>query len=238
MHLELKNLLIGYHHPLTDNPISISLQAPQLCVLFGNNGTGKTTLIKTIARIQKPLSGEINFNGQDIFRLHHSSLARQFSFLFTTRPFLMNHSIYDIIALGRAPYLNWNGQLSENDKEIIIHYAELLNIRNILTKPAHQVSDGQFQKSLVARVLTQQTPVVILDEPLSYLDYETKKNILYLLKKIAHTENKIILLSSHDIHLCKDIADNIFLIHQKQWIHGKKDKITSESLYHHFLYSS
>ncbi|GIV29579.1 MAG: hypothetical protein KatS3mg028_0645 [Bacteroidia bacterium] len=224
MHLELKNLHIGYHQSLLQSPINLHISAPQLCIVFGNNGCGKTTLIKTLARLISPLNGSICLDKQPVFDMSPSMFAKNFSFLFTTHPFLMNHTVEDIIALGRMPYLSWNARLSDKDRQIIERYAELLNIHSLLHKSAHEISDGQFQKALIAKTLAQQTPIIIMDEPLSHLDYGTKTSILRTMQNIVRSENKLIILSSHDIHLCKQYADNILLIHQKQWlfsIHAK-----------------
>lgn len=235
MYLEFKHLNIGYKHPLTDFPIDIKITAPQLCVLFGNNGCGKTTLIKTIAKLIQPISGKIIFNEKDIFEINNTLFSKQFAFLFISPTFLMNHTVLDIIALGRIPYLEWTGKLTATDKKIIHQYAEILGIEDILLQPAHEISDGQFQKTLIAKILVQQTPVLILDEPLTHLDYGTKIHILNILKNIAQSEKKIILMSSHDIHLCKDMADSIFLIHQKKYLFESSQKILSESIFQNFF---
>lgn len=235
MHLKFENLSIGYESALTNQPINIQFNAPQLCMIFGNNGCGKTTLIKTIARLLQPLNGKILIDHKNIFEIKSNSFAHLFSFLFTTRPFLMNHTVWDILTLGRIPYLNWTANLTTNDRDIIYYYAEQLNIVNILDKDAHQISDGQFQKVLIAKTLIQQTPIIILDEPLSYIDFNTKKIILKTLQKIAHTENKLILMSSHDIHLCKKDADNILLLHQKEWLYSDSQTIQSNKLFSDFF---
>ncbi|MCX7729504.1 MAG: ABC transporter ATP-binding protein [Bacteroidia bacterium] len=235
MYLELKHLSIGYNQPLTETSIHVKFNSPQLCALFGNNGIGKTTLIKTIARLVPPLNGEILFNQKNISEISQNEFAKQFAFLFTKRPFLMNHTIQDIIALGRTPYIKWNGKLSDNDLQIIHYYAEIIGIQDMLDKPADEVSDGQFQKAMIAKTLAQQTSVIILDEPLSFLDYKTKVQVLKTLKDIVCTENKIIILSSHDIHLCKNIADTIFLIHQKKWVYKSSEEIFSDTLFSDFF---
>ncbi|MCX7728394.1 MAG: ABC transporter ATP-binding protein [Bacteroidia bacterium] len=235
MYLELQNLSIGYSKPLTETSIHAKFNCPQMCALFGNNGIGKTTLIKTLARLVLPLNGEILFNQKNISEISQTEFAKQFAFLFTKRPFLMNHTIQDIIALGRTPYVKWNGKLSDHDLQIIHYYAKILGIQDILAKPADEVSDGQFQKAMIAKTLAQQTPVIILDEPLSFLDYKTKTQILKTLKDIVCTENKIVILSSHDIHLCKEVADSVFLIHQKQWVYKPSEEIFSDTLFSDFF---
>lgn len=235
MHIELRELSIGFKNPLLHIPLNLTINSPQLCVIYGNNGCGKTTLIKTLARLINPLSGYIFFNQQDVFKISDSIFPSQFAFLFTAHPFLMNHTVQDIIALGRMPYLKWNAKLSDEDQQTIEHYAKLLDIQHLLSRPANQISDGQFQKTLLAKTLVQQTPVIIFDEPLNHLDFPTKKDVLQILKKIAVSENKIILLSSHDIHLCNNYADSILLIHQNEWAFQTTETMLSEKLYQHFL---
>lgn len=235
MLLELENLMIGYHYPLLEIPVNLHFQPSEINLLIGNNGCGKTTLIKTIAKLHKPLNGNVKYNHQDIHKISDTDYPKYFSFLFTTKPFLMNHTVFDIIALGRIPYLEWNGKLSTTDIEIIHYYAELLNIQELLNKPADKISDGQLQKTLIGKTLSQQSPVIILDEPLAFLDYSSKKTILQTLRNIAINENKIILLSTHDIHLSINFADKILFIHQKQWLYETTDKIHSSILFNDFI---
>ncbi len=235
MYLEFSKLVFGYQFPFTDFPLDIKLSSAQLHILLGNNGCGKTTLIKTLARLIQPLSGEIFLDNQNIFSFHHSDFSKKIAFLFTHRPYLMQHTVMDLLILGRIPYLNWNGKISSEDKDIILHYAQLFNLISLLETPAHQISDGQLQKTLIAKTLIQQTPVIILDEPLSFLDYSTKKFILKTLKDIAINENKIILLSTHDVHLCKEYADTLLLIHKQQWIHQSVSNLNTNNLFIDFI---
>lgn len=235
MSLQLQNLHFGFQHPLLDAPLNIQFHTSHLYVIFGNNGCGKTSFIKTIARLHQPLSGKILYEKKDILQIDEQPFAQTFAFLLTARPFLMHHTLFDIIALGRIPYAGWNGKLSSYDYEIILHYAQLFQIKTILEKPAHQVSDGQLQKALIAKTLAQQTPILILDEPLSYLDYGTKKYLLNILKTIAHTENKLIVLSSHDVTMSTEFADAILLIHQKKYLFDTVPNIQKHPLFHQFL---
>jgi len=233
--LQFKNFSFGYKYPLINKTINVDIPPSSLTVLFGNNGSGKTCLIKTLARLNKPLSGDVFYNQRPIQELDASYFSRHFAFLMTVRPFLMNHTIMDIIALGRIPYLRWDAQLNEEDIKVIEYYAHYFNLKDILSKPANEVSDGQLQKALIVRTLVQQTNVVILDEPLSFLDYGTKKLVIKKLKQIAREENKIVILSAHDIHLCLEYVDAVFLIHQKDWAYNDKDKITSSEVFENFL---
>lgn len=235
MSLQLKHLLLGYQKTLLKTPLSAEFHFSELICLFGNNGCGKTTFIKTLARLLKPLDGQIFLYEQNIAHWNEQKFSKHFAFLFTKRPFLMNHTLFDIIALGRVPYLNWKGELTTEDKNIITYYAQCFNLENILKKSAQHVSDGQLQKALIAKTLAQQTPIIVLDEPLSFLDYGTKQYLLANLKNIAHSENKMIILSSHDVHLCLDYADKVILFHQQDWLMDTPSSIIHSSLFKDFL---
>lgn len=235
MKLHLHNILFGYKEPLITHPLCVTFHSGTFNVLYGNNGCGKTTLIKTIARLLNPLGGKIYFEDVDAFKIDRVSFSCKIAFLFTSRPFLMNHTVYDLIALGRLPYTAWNGKLSSTDIDIILHYANILHLQDILKKSAHSISDGQLQKTLIARTLAQQTAIIVMDEPLSYLDYGSKKDILEILKSIAYEEKKTLILSSHDIHLSQLYADNVLLLHQKKWTFQPAQQIISDTLFQDFL---
>ncbi len=238
MALVFQNFLFGYQNALLNSPLNIVLNPSEFVFLFGNNGSGKTSFIKTIAHLISPLSGHITFQNQDILKWNEKKRAQHFAFLFTKRPFLMQHTVFDLMALGRTPYLNHKGELTLIDKEIIHRYALALNIQDILNTPAQKISDGQLQKVLISKTLAQQTPVIILDEPLSFLDYGTKKNVLETLKKIAVAERKIILMTSHDIHLCLPYADKVLLFHKKEWEYTSAQNTSNTNLFIDFLNST
>lgn len=235
MALIFNNIGFGYHQSLMKNGLNITISPGNFVLLLGNNGTGKTTLIKTIARLIPPLQGSIAYDSKNIFNISLHEFSKTISFLFTKKPFLMHHTVQDIVALGRMPYLPWHAQLTSHDKKIIYHYSEIMGITEILNMPANEISDGQLQKALIAKLLVQQTPVLILDEPLSYLDFKTKKQILIMLQKIAHHENKTVIVSSHDVQLSLEYADYILLLHNYQWVYQTKSKVFSEELFNQYF---
>jgi ABC-type thiamine transport system ATPase subunit len=128
------------------------------------NGIGKSTLLRTITAIQKPISGEVFLNEKNIFTIENSDLAQQQSLVLTDKLPSSNLSVWELIALGRQPYTNWIGTLSEEDFNKITTAIQLTNIEHLIEKKHHEISDGQLQKVLIARALAQDTDLIILDD--------------------------------------------------------------------------
>ncbi len=235
MTLCLQNLSVGYTAQPLSPPINLSIDEGQFIVLYGNNGCGKTTLIKTLSGLHNAISGNLILDTENLFLLSKTTLAKRISVLLTKRPFLMNHTVFDIIALGRIPYLNWKGDINESNKNIILKYAELMNVSDLLQKQAAEISDGQLQKVLIAKTLCQETPIIILDEPLIFLDYSAKKFLLQQLKSFSIKEKKIILISSHDVNMCNLYADSCLLMHQQKWTFISVAELQNNLLYQQFI---
>ena len=121
-------------------------------------------------------------------------------------------SVYELIALGRQPYTNWIGTLSEEDKTHIDQAIDLVDIRALMHKKCYELSDGQLQKTLIARALAQNTPLVILDEPTTHLDIYHQAHVLKLLKDLSQRTNKSILFATHEINLALQLCDKIILM--------------------------
>ena len=214
--LQTKNLSIGYtskKEVLTiASDINISLIKGKLITLIGGNGIGKSTLLRTITAIQTPISGEVTLNNKDIFSIENSELAQQQSLVLTDKLPSSNLSVWELIALGRQPYTNWIGTLSDEDYSKINIAIQLTNIEHLTEKKHFEISDGQLQKVLIARALAQDTDLIILDEPTTHLDLFHKVSVFKLLQKLVHKTEKCILFSTHDIDLAIQLSDEMIVM--------------------------
>ena len=208
--LELNQLEIGKGRFLYRTG-QISLEPGKLYVLFGANGAGKSSLLDAIA-LGEFKSGNVLLDGVSLKDLPAVERARIIA-LVESRFFGNDYlSVADYLELGRFPHTGFLGSISETDAAIIQKIAEKLGVQHLLSQSTETLSDGERQRVSIARALIQETSLLLLDEPTSYLDYPNKRATLQLLKEIAQNEQKIVLLVSHDLELCLEYGDCFLLI--------------------------
>ena len=214
--LSTSNLSIGYKTKGTTNTIAknlnLNLKEGKLIALIGANGIGKSTLLRTITGIQKPLSGTVSLNNKNIHELDALTLAQNLSIVLTEKLPPSNLTVWELIALGRQPYTNWIGTLTDNDIAKVNEAIELTQIGHLIAKRHYEISDGQLQIVLIARALAQDTPLIILDEPTTHLDLLHKVVLFKLLKKLTQETGKCILFSTHDIDMAIQLSDEMIIM--------------------------
>jgi iron complex transport system ATP-binding protein len=214
--LSTSNLSIGYQSKKKKNIIAenlnLTFEEGKLISLVGGNGIGKSTLLRTITGIQKPLAGTVLLNEKEIHNYESLALAQNLSLVLTEKLPPSNLTVFELIALGRQPYTNWLGKLSAEDLEKINQAITLTHVEHLIDKKHHEISDGQLQIVLIARALAQDTQLIILDEPTTHLDLFHKVSVFKLLKKLSQETNKCILFSTHDIDLAIQLSDEMIVI--------------------------
>lgn len=214
--LSTSNLSIGYATKKGKNTIAsdlnLSLEAGKLIALVGANGIGKSTLLRTLTGIQKPLDGKVNLNSKSIHDFDAKDLAQNLSVVLTEKLPPSNLTVFELIALGRQPYTNWLGKLSPEDYQKINQAVALTHIEHLLDKKHYEISDGQLQIVLIARALAQDTPLIFLDEPTTHLDLPHKVSVFKLLKKLSQETDKCILFSTHDVDLAIQLSDEMIVM--------------------------
>jgi len=238
MHLQIKQAKIGYDKTLISN-INADLNLGEVCLLIGNNGVGKTTLIKSILHQNSLLEGEIFINNKNVNELSVKEVAENIAVVFSKSVIPQNYTVEDLISLGKYIYYPFYFELKQEDREEvkeIIHELDLTQYKNTLLR---NLSDGNLQKAFIGRALTQNSPIIILDEPTTHLDEKNKLIILKTLRKLAKQQNKLILFSSHDWRLAKEFADKMWYIKDSHLYSGivedvllQHDELTNASLFH------
>jgi len=218
--LNTQQLSIGYKKAkksikVVAQNLNLNLNAGEFICLLGANGTGKSTLMRTIAGVQTPLSGEILLENQAIKKLKASHISQRLSLVLTDNIAIGNLSVYTLVSLGRTPYTGWLGKLTPKDIQIIEKALEATETTSYIDRNIDQLSDGEKQKVMIARALAQDTPLILLDEPTAHLDLPNRVMIFKLLRKLAKNKNKAILLTSHELDLALQAADKVWLM-QKQ----------------------
>jgi iron complex transport system ATP-binding protein len=206
--LETKNLSIGYEKPLYSD-INLSINTGELIGIIGKNGTGKSTFLKSIMQIIPSITGEILIENQNLKSINNKELSQKIAVVLTEKIPISQYTVYDILALARYPYSNWLFQLNNKDKEIIENVIELVKIQEFVNLKVSNLSDGMMQIVMIARALVQDTPIIILDEPTTFLDLENTFQIFELLKKIVNTHQKTVIFSTHQVEIALQICDQI-----------------------------
>ena len=214
--IQLKDLTLGYEQRTLLEKVSAHITGGQLVALLGRNGTGKSTLLRAVMGLEKPQNGEIILHGNNIASLKPEELARNISFVTTDKVRIANLRCRDVVALGRAHYTNWLGQLQGEDKEKVDNAMHLVGMDSYAEKTMDKMSDGECQRIMIARALAQDTPVILLDEPTAFLDLPNRYELCLLLRKLTQKEGKCILFSTHDLDIALSLCDTIMLIDNPQ----------------------
>lgn len=237
MHLQIKQANIGYDKTLISNA-NASLNLGDVCLLIGNNGVGKTTLIKSILHQNPLLNGEILINNKSVKHLSVKEIAESIAIVFSKAIIPQNFTVEDLISLGKYIYYPFYFELKKEDRDEVSDIITELDLEQYKNTPLRNLSDGNLQKAFIGRALTQNSPIIILDEPTTHLDEKNKIIILKTLRKLAKEQNKLILFSSHDWRLAKEFADKIWYIKNQELFSGivedillKHDELTNASLF-------
>ena len=210
MIISLSQLSVGYtpSHPVISD-INLELLSGQLVCLIGENGIGKSTLLKTLTGFLPKLKGSLLLGNRDIESFSQRELARQVSIVLTQKPDVQNLTIEEIIGLGRSPYTGFFGRLRAEDRKVVDDAIATMGIEKLRGRMIQTLSDGERQKVMIAKALAQETPIILLDEPTAFLDFPSKAETFQSLQRMAHERDKLILLSTHDLELAVRFADSL-----------------------------
>lgn len=212
--IETRNLNFGYTKAknVFEN-ISFDLRSGQLCALMGGNGSGKTTLIRCLMATLRPDSGRVILRGRDITCLSRAGVARMISSVPQEHSSIFPYTVLSMVLMGRAPHLRTLAGPSKADTLLAQEALAMLGIEDLAARPYTCISGGQRQLVLIARALVQDTPVMILDEPTSHLDYRNQILILGMLKKLVRQKGILVIIATHDPNHALYFADTTIVLH-------------------------
>lgn len=230
--VDVKNVSIGYQtrkkQTLIAADINVQLHRGTLVCLLGKNGIGKSTLLRSITNVQPVLAGDIFIKNTSILDYSPAEFSKTISLVLTERLPESNLTVYEIVALGRQPYTNWLGTVTESDKNFIERALRETNTKHLADQKIGELSDGQLQKVMIARAIAQDTELIVLDEPTAHLDIHHKIETFSLLKKLARDFGKTILISTHEIQIALQLADELWLMKEDSFEAGSTEKLIED----------
>ena len=227
---EAKNIVTGYDKKIIIDGIDLSVPSNKVSVIIGSNGCGKSTLLKTMARLIKPLSGDIVIDGKKITTMPSKKLAQILGLLPQSPVVPEGITVWDLVSRGRFPYQNLFSSLNKEDFEAVEEALEIMGISELANRCIDELSGGQRQRVWIAMALAQQTDILLLDEPTTYLDIAYQVEILDLLTDLNRKRGTTIVMLLHDINLSARYADYIFALRKGKLVAQgtPEDVITSE----------
>ena len=210
--LTVENL--SYHYkggPIILNQVSFSVEAGRFLAILGNNGVGKSTMLKCFNKILTPTGGKVLMDGDDLVRLSGRELARRIAFVAQNVP-STQMTVHDIVMLGRRPYMKWN--FTEADHKIVHEAMDRLGVSHLRGRFLNQLSGGERQKVMLARALAQRPKVLLLDEPTSSLDIQNQYHVLQIVQDICREDGITAVVVIHDLNLALRFCDRFLLLRQ------------------------
>lgn len=205
----------GKNSCVLHGPMDFDIKPGSLLLLAGKNGAGKSTLMQILGGLEKPLSGRVIINGSDLHKVSTETRASLISQVFTHPPDMPLTTAKEVVFSSRLRFVSgWNGNIKYHEKELL-KALEMCGMEAFAERQFNTLSDGEKQKVMIARALAQETPVLLMDEPLAFLDYPGRREMLARMKKWCSELGKTILFSSHDLELALKSADAMLLLQDK-----------------------
>lgn len=225
---EIKELSFSYGERSILDRISFELERGLCMAVLGNNGAGKSTMIKCINRILKPKSGSVYVDLKNITEMDAASLAREMAYV-AQKNEITDCTVYDAILLGRKPYIKWN--VMENDHRVVKRAIETMELQNFEMRNISELSGGEVQKVMLARALAQEPKLLLLDEPTSSLDPRNQYSVMRQICRISKSENIAVIVIIHDLNLAMRYCDRfLFLKDGKIFAYGGQEIMTKACL--------
>ena len=220
--LEARNIIFGYGEKGVLKNISLKVEEADFIGIIGPNGSGKTTLLKTLCRGLKPLSGQVFYKSKNILKLDTRFVAKNIAMVPQDETIIFPFSVFEIVMMGRAPYINRFAWENKEDVEIVNSAMKLADISHFKDRNIDELSSGERQRVFIARALAQMPKVLLLDEPTSHLDINHQFEILELVKKLNENVKITVIMISHDVNLASKYCKKVVLL--------KNGKIFTEGL--------
>ncbi len=224
-------------HPGFDlSDVSFAIAENEICAWIGNNGSGKTSLINVLTKNAKAKDGMVFLGGTDLNRIACRRLAQYVSYVPQINEIYGELSVHDFVSVGRLPHTNFMGRLTKEDKAIVARALADLGIERLRDRRIGELSGGQRQKAIIASALAQQTPLVVLDEPLNHLDAAAKDGVIALIGDLKSRWDKTVIVALHDFEVAANLADKVACFHggSVRAFGAPKDVITPENLKRYF----
>ena len=214
--LEAERLAVGYRRHRRRRAVlsalNLSVTSGELICVLGPNGIGKSTMLRTLSGLQRPLAGTLSVFGQDLARMTAARRARLIGVVLSERIWVGALRARQMVALGRYAHSSWNGRLSERDDEIIDRAIKAVGAAHLAERDCRELSDGERQKLNLARVLAQEPAIIVLDEPTAFLDVAARVTLMTLLRRLTRETGIAVIASMHDLDLAIRNADSVWLI--------------------------
>ncbi len=235
----IENLTIGYKahgvvYPVVSS-INTELCRGELVSLVGRNGAGKSTFLRTVCGYQRELEGRVRYMGDGAERPTPQELSRRVAVVFAGSVKVQNLTVRELVALGRSPHTGFLGQLRPSDHKAVEWAMEVMGVASLAGRDVLSLSDGELQKCMIAKALAQETPVIILDEPTAFLDFQSKVALFGILKRLSTDMQKAILVSTHDIELALCMSDKLWVLDNKKMHCGTVDELSANGVIRDFV---
>lgn len=232
--LDISNIKIGFEQKEVQKDLSFQLSKGSIVALLGENGSGKSTLIKTLSGVLPLQAGRIFINGHNFSKLNAAERSKQMAFVFTNRVEIGLLKVEEFIAFGRYPYNSWLAKMQSDDIQKVNEAIEYTGLEKFRQQLLSNLSDGEKQKVMIARAIAQDTPILVLDEPTTHLDFKNSKQIFELIKRLGQS-GKTIIFSSHQLEAAANIADYFLLLKKGAHLFCDRANYASGERYCDFL---
>ena len=210
--LTLRDFSIGYGERTLLREVNTRFERGMLTALIGRNGAGKSTLLRALAGLNTHYRGDIEIGDRPLRSMSATDRAKSLALVTTERTRISRLRCRDVVAMGRAPYTGWTGRLSGSDLQAVESALEDVGMADYAERTMDTMSDGECQRIMIARAIAQDTPVLLLDEPTSFLDMPNRYQLAALLGRLARDHDKCIIFSTHELDIADRMCDRIALV--------------------------